>query len=162
MKFGDFASLVQLGIGIHAGTAVLQLLSEFSLSPLETRAERISKLVAHFEKQGRDLTYEQAILNKIKTDIILCKGRHFVAYRRHTGRNFGVAFLLLFILIWISFDPEAQLSVGGALILSLLCFTPALGSFIWLSLQARKSLDSAQENLKILESNIFKIHEPAP
>lgn len=41
MKYGDLSSIVQLGVGLHVGTAVLQLYSELGLAPMERRLARI-------------------------------------------------------------------------------------------------------------------------
>jgi hypothetical protein len=44
MKYGDLSSIVQLGVGLHVGTAVLQLLLDFGATPLERRIGRIRTL----------------------------------------------------------------------------------------------------------------------
>jgi hypothetical protein len=44
MKYGDLSSIVQLGVGIHLGTAVLQLYSELGMAPMERRLARIRDL----------------------------------------------------------------------------------------------------------------------
>jgi len=44
MKYGDLSSIVQLGVGLHVGTAVLQLYSELGVAPMERRLARIREL----------------------------------------------------------------------------------------------------------------------
>ena len=43
MKYGDLSSVVQLGVGLHVGGAVLQLFGELGV-PLERRIARIRGL----------------------------------------------------------------------------------------------------------------------
>ena len=44
MKYGDLASIVQLGVGLHVGTAVLQLYGELGVQPLERKISGIRRL----------------------------------------------------------------------------------------------------------------------
>jgi hypothetical protein len=44
MKLGDFASVLQLGVGLHVGSALLQTVAEFGSSPISKRIERLAKL----------------------------------------------------------------------------------------------------------------------
>jgi hypothetical protein len=44
MKLGDFASVLQLGVGLHVGSALLQTVAEFASSPISKRIERLAKL----------------------------------------------------------------------------------------------------------------------
>jgi hypothetical protein len=54
MTFGDFSSLVQLGVGLHAGTALFQLLSEFGVAPLERRLGRLEDYVRNVAPTDKD------------------------------------------------------------------------------------------------------------
>jgi len=44
MKYGDFSSLVQLGIGLHLGTALLQMYGELGVAPLVRTIDRVRSL----------------------------------------------------------------------------------------------------------------------
>jgi hypothetical protein len=44
MKNGDLSSVVQLGVGLHVGTAVLQIFADFGVTPLERRIARVRTL----------------------------------------------------------------------------------------------------------------------
>src|SRR3954464_8092364 len=43
-KLADFASLVQLGVGLHTGTALLQSITEFSGGPLARKLARLTSI----------------------------------------------------------------------------------------------------------------------
>ena len=44
IKYGDFSSLVQLGVGLHVGTALLQLYGELAVEPLTRTLDRTRTL----------------------------------------------------------------------------------------------------------------------
>ena len=45
MKYGDFSSVVQLGVGLHVGTALLQLYGELGVQPLVRVLNRTRSLL---------------------------------------------------------------------------------------------------------------------
>lgn len=84
MKYGDFSSLVQLGVGLHIGTAILQMYGEIGAQPLARTIGRIKSLVDHKADEHSDLAsrldkleadydiFRIKLFNEFKSLIVVC------------------------------------------------------------------------------------------
>ncbi|MCW2272732.1 hypothetical protein GJ654_01400 [Rhodoblastus acidophilus] len=174
MKLSDFESLVQLGVGIHAGTAFFSMLNEIQLQPIAGRIAEVeawlkdckSKYIDNkrgfyfyefLNKKNKtelEIKVDELIdkLNGIRTSIKICRIQHFNEFKKLTKINFSVGGLLLMVLVVASFCPDAELNVWTAILLSGLCFCPALWSFIRLWRRGRDALAPALDRLAFLEA----------
>jgi hypothetical protein len=111
MKYGDLSSIVQLGVGLHVGTAVLQLYGELGVAPLERRIARIKRLFSlpEAERPCRDLEEE---LNWVESRYGLFKIEFFREYRWCVALNSAVAVILAGFLIVIAFKADDQILDG--------------------------------------------------
>jgi hypothetical protein len=78
MKYGDFSSLVQLGVGIHLGTALLQLYGELGVQPLVRTIARIESLFVDETELPKDVEDE---LRRLECDFDIFKIRLFNEYK---------------------------------------------------------------------------------
>ncbi|MEA2891352.1 MAG: hypothetical protein QOI05_2145 [Bradyrhizobium sp.] len=101
MKYGDLSSIVQLGVGLHVGTAVLQLYSEFGMAPLERRLARIRDLfkLPEGESPSPELREE---LDRLEGRYGLFKIGFFKQYRWFVAINSIIATVLAVFLIIIA------------------------------------------------------------
>jgi hypothetical protein len=92
MKYGDFSSLVQLGVGLHAGTALLQIYGEIGVQPLIRTLTRIRKLL-----EGEVATEEPAVdnLDQLDTEFDIFRIQLFNEFKRYVIANFAVATVLI-------------------------------------------------------------------
>jgi hypothetical protein len=153
MKYGDLSSIVQLGVGLHVGTAVLQLYGELGIVPLERRISRIRRLfrLPEAERPSRELEEE---LNWVESRYELFKIEFFRQYRWCVALNTGVALVLATFLIVIAFKADDPILEGQelfAVFAIAASFLPApliLGS-LWFDAQKRvKTLKSKADGIE--------------
>jgi hypothetical protein len=106
MKYGDFSTLVQLGVGLHVGTALLQLYGEIGVQPLIRTIARIRSLIDDNNEAQQDLAEE---LTRIETDFEIFRIRLFNAYKLLITINSLIAIVLVVLLIIISYNIETPL-----------------------------------------------------
>jgi hypothetical protein len=135
MKYGDLSSIVQLGVGLHGGTAVLQLYSEFGMAPLERRLVRIRDLfkLPEGENPSPELREE---LDRLEGRYGLFKIGFFKQYRWFVAINSIIAAVLAVFLIIIACNAEDPLGryEWFAVVAISLSFIPAplmLGVLWW-------------------------------
>jgi len=141
MKYGDLSSIVQLGVGLHVGTAVLQLYGELGIAPLERRISRIRRLfrVPEPERPSHELEQE---LNWVESRYGLFKIEFFREYRWCVALNSVVAIVLAALLVVIAVRADNQISDGYewfAVLAIAASYLPApciLGS-LWMDAQRR-------------------------
>jgi uncharacterized membrane protein YesL len=96
---------VQLGVGLHAGTAILQLYGEIALAPLVRRLNRIRGLVA-IGSMPADVIDELA---RVESDFEIFKIQHFNAYKKFVKANFGFAAILVILLIVLAYMANSEI-----------------------------------------------------
>jgi hypothetical protein len=128
MKLGDFSTLLQLGIGLHLGTAFFEIVAEFARSPLERKLTRLRELAS-----VRNLPEAAETALDALGDLETKSVQFFNDYRNIIVGNGLVGFLLLLTLIWISVDADASVPVPLAVLLITLSVIPAPFSvtFLW-------------------------------
>ena len=150
MKYGDLSSIVQLGVGLHVGTALLQLYGELGIAPLERRISRIRRLfrLPEPERPSRELEEE---LNWIESRYELFKIEFFREYRWCVALNTAVAFVLAALLVVIALKADDQISVWFAVFAIAASYLPApciLGS-LWVDAQRRaKTLEAEADSVE--------------
>jgi hypothetical protein len=111
MKYGDLSSIVQLGVGLHVGTAVLQLYGELGIAPLERRISRIRKLFRASEPE-RPWSELEEELNWVEGRYELFKIEFFREYRWCVALYTVVALVLAALLVVIALKADDQISAG--------------------------------------------------
>ncbi|WP_157158537.1 hypothetical protein [Bradyrhizobium sp. WSM1253] len=141
MKLSDFSSVLQLGVGLHLGTALLQSIAEFASSPLSKRIERLAKLAAlrrtRLEKRSdlaeMSLELENEVLD-LHSTLELRKVQFFNEYRIAAVVNTIAAVGLFCLLVWAAVQAEDPASIYLAIFLIGASFAPAvlsLGTLWW-------------------------------
>lgn len=160
----DFFSIVQLGVGIHAGTAILQLSGELGVGPVERRVNslqlwleeekaEIGEKAAAQEKQLEEFDERLSIL---RTDISIYRVRYERLYRRSIYGTFGFAGGLSFTLAIMSFLADSDISIVLGLLLVLLCFVPATLIFANLWQVSSNALTSIRQKVTDLENRLVQ------
>jgi hypothetical protein len=111
MRYGDFSSLVQLGVGLHVGTAILQLYGDIGVQPLVRTISRTRSLftVPEQERPPKELEDE---LDRLESRYEIFRIRLFKEYRRYVLANSIVALLLAILLAVLAFKAD-DLITGG-------------------------------------------------
>lgn len=111
MKYGDFSSVVQLGVGLHVGTALLQLYGELGVQPLVRVLDRTRSLflVPESERPPKDLEEELA---RIESRYEIFKIQLFQEYRKFVRMNSIAAIVLAIILVIIAYKAQEDVAEG--------------------------------------------------
>jgi hypothetical protein len=111
MKYGDLSSIVQLGVGLHVGTAVLQLFGELGVAPLKRRLTRIRSLfrVPEAERPPKSLEEE---LDQLESRYELFNIDFFNQYRWCVALNSIIAIVLAVFLIIIAIKADDVIQDG--------------------------------------------------
>jgi hypothetical protein len=155
MKAQDFYSIIQLGVGIHAGTAFLQLSGEFGVAPLERRLNNIESWLQEEREEGHILERQEDNLKDIKTRIYIFKIQYNNVYRNHVIATFIVALILSTILGIISFFAESEISERMGILFLFLSIFPAIFIFASLWHRASPGLASVKAAIERLEVSIL-------
>jgi hypothetical protein len=139
MKVQDFFSIVQLGVGIHVGTAILHLIGEFGVAPVERRIENIAMWLRE-ESAGIKLEDEEEELKDIQLLVHIYKTEYTNEYRKLAIGMIGVAGVLAFALAIMSFVADSDISIVVGLGLVLLSFVPAMIAFAYMLQKATAAL----------------------
>jgi hypothetical protein len=120
MKYGDFSSLVQLGVGVHLGTALLQLYGEIGVQPLVRTLARVKMLVA---EQSEDAAAEE--FSQLEADFDIFRIQLFNEFKKYIFVNSVAAGLLAVVLIVISYTAETEISESLSVFFVALSVLPA-------------------------------------
>src|SRR5262245_44387683 len=111
MKYGDLSSIVQLGVGLHVGTAVLQVFGEFGVAPLERRIARIRSLFRLPDPERPPQSLEEE-LDQLESRYELFKIDFFNQYRWCVVIYTIVAAVLAVFLIVIAVKADEVILDG--------------------------------------------------
>jgi hypothetical protein len=153
MKYGDLSNIVQLGVGLHVGTAVLQLYSEFGMAPMDRRLARIRELfkLPAGECPSPSLREE---LDRLEGRYGLFKISFFNRYRWLVVFNSVIAAILGVFLIFIACNAADPIRDGYEwfVVFSIsLSFLPAplmLGALWWDARQRVAPLKKAANDIE--------------
>lgn len=109
MKYGDFSSIVQLGVGLHVGTALLQMYGELGIAPLVRTIGRLRSLFLAPEGERPPKLLEDE-LDRLESNFEIFRIQLFQEYRKYVRINSMVAIALAIILVVIAY--KAQDAVG--------------------------------------------------
>jgi hypothetical protein len=105
MKYGDFSSLVQLGVGLHVGTAFLQMYGELGMAPLTRTIGRTRSLFLAPEPERPSKALEHQ-LDRLDSKYEIFKIQLFQEYRKYVAINSFLAIVLGIILAVIAFKAD--------------------------------------------------------
>lgn len=127
----DFFSVVQLGIGLHAGTALLQVSAELGAVPLERRLNMLEEQVKELDpsRQNYEDIFEE--LKDIKSNWAIYNIRQYNTYRKMVVSTFVCAGLLTMILAVLSFLASAEISMIWGILLVGVSLAPAAVIFCY-------------------------------
>jgi hypothetical protein len=111
MKYGDFSSLVQLGVGLHVGTALLQMYGELGVAPLVRTIGRARSLFLAPQGERPPKALEDE-LDRLESKYEIFKIRLFQEYRKYVRINSIVAIALAIILVVIAYKAQDDVAEG--------------------------------------------------
>lgn len=117
MKYGDFSSVVQLGVGLHVGTALLQIYGEIGLQPLMRVFQRIRALLAlsgDAAARAAEMQEIQLEFFDLEREYAVFKIQLFNEYKKFIRINSVVAVLLAGILVLLAFNADDVIEVSAA------------------------------------------------
>lgn len=147
MDYGDFIGLVQLGVGLHAGTALLQLYGEIGGQRLVRRFERLESLV---DRKDGNWTKVIEEMDDIKGRYNLFRVKFFNDYRRFVIYNSVVAAILAVWLVILTLCYEVEISwvlAALSIVVSVLPAPATLLILIWKAENELRPLDKEVEKL---------------
>ena len=154
MNVQDFFSIVQLGIGIHAGTAILQISGEFGVAPVERRVAAMESWIRQEKERGFELEGESDKLALVRVDLILFKANYDHLYTRSVYGTFAFGGLLTLMLAGMSFFAQAEICLMTGLMIVGLSVLPALVIFGRLWWKSSGALAPIETKVKVLESRV--------
>lgn len=158
MVYGDLSSIVQLGVGLHLGAALLQMYGELGIQPLSRTLSRIRSLfdeknLEKDPKKGPDMLDELAAL---EGGFELFKIRYSNDYAWHMKLNSAFAFFILVLLVVIAFKAECTISTSLAILIVTVSIVPAPVSVATLLFKVSRNIQTikgrADRFLKKIES----------
>jgi hypothetical protein len=105
IKYGDFSSLVQLGVGLHVGTALLQLYGELAVKPLTRTLGRTRSLFLAPQDERPPKAIEEE-LEELESRYEIFKIQLFYEYRWYVFFNLVVAVVLAITLVILAYKAE--------------------------------------------------------
>ena len=123
MLVQDFASLVQLGVGLHAGTAILQIYGEIGLQPTIRAIDRL-KALSDDTNFPLAAEYDERI-RKVSSDFEIFKIRMAKEYRWYLVLNAVVAVLLTVALAAMAYTAQQEMPMIVSVVLTALAIGPA-------------------------------------
>lgn len=154
MKYGDFSSLVQLGVGLHAGTAFLQLYGELGTQPLVRTITRIRSLFADENERPPKAVEDE--LNKLENDFEIFKIRLFNEYKKYVKINSVFAILLVIVLTVIAYKAEDMIAIELTIAIVALSVLPAPLTLAALWRDAAREICPIKEQADELESRALR------
>lgn len=153
MKYGDFSSLVQLGVGLHAGTALLQLFGEFGLQPIERQMARIKDVLE--DEEGKSKSSElSGKLSQLDAELAIFRIKLFNEYKKYVRANFGIAAILVLCLVIISFVFDYEIDSSVAILFAALSCLPAPITLFSLWVDASKEVKPLRKRIVELEDAV--------
>lgn len=111
MKYGDFSSIVQLGVGLHLGTALLQIYGEIGLQPLIRSIARIRSLFLAPEHERPSKATEEAV-DQLESKYEIFRIQLFNEFKKYILINSGIAIFLAMALVIIALFADVEIADG--------------------------------------------------
>jgi hypothetical protein len=154
MKYGDFSSLVQLGVGLHLGTALLQLYGEIGIQPLVRTLGRNNSLFAEQSEAFSSSIKEE--LSGVESDFELFKIRFFNEYKKYIIVNSVVAVVLTVFLVVIAYWSDDVPPYWATYLAVGLSIFPAPVTLRILWVEATEAIRPIKEKADKLEARALK------
>lgn len=152
MKYGDFASLVQLGAGLHIGTALLQTYGEIGVAPLLRTLSRINSLMQELKGSNQALVDDLAEeLDHINANFEIFRIQLFNEFKKYVVINSIVAVILVVALVMIAYKTGDDLSPEMAVFLIFASVVPGPLSVAVLWIDASHELAPLKKRADSLE-----------
>lgn len=151
MILGDFSSMVQLGVGLHAGTALFQSIFELAGTPMANRIARLAELAEIKTKAESSLQEQLDTAHDILGDLESRRIMFLRDYKNLVLANGGVAIGLVVALTFISFDAQEVISWPVGAFLVALSIVPAAISLIFLCNSWNKKMGPLRASIETLE-----------
>jgi hypothetical protein len=148
MKYGDFSSVVQLGVGLHAGTALLQVYGEIGVAPLVRALTRIRSLLKDADPPNEA---DRDDLDQLDADFDIFRIQLFNEFKKYVVINFTVAAALICILTVISYKAEDPLPNTLSILLVVVSVIPAPVTLAALWIDASRQLRPLKARADALE-----------
>lgn len=152
MYYGDFSSVVQLGVGLHLGTALLQMYGEIGLQPMIRSIGRLHSVAEDPNHPPADQHRDE--LESILSRFEVFKIQMFTEYRRYLFANSANAVLLTVILVLISYCYSAPISPQLSIIFVTLSVLPAPITLFCLWYDATRALRPLLDAATALEGKM--------
>lgn len=149
MYFGDFSSVVQLGVGLHLGTALLQMYGEIGLQPMIRSIERMQNVAEDPNHPPMDEHRDE--LESIISRFEVYKIQMFTEYKRYLIANSVNAAILTIILVFISYSYSVPISPQCSIIFVALSILPSPITLFCLWHDATNALRPLLDAAKALE-----------
>jgi hypothetical protein len=162
MSLSDFSSVLQLGVGLHAGTALLQPILEFASAPIVARADRLARIaelrVDRLRSTQKPYDGAQTLLNDlndIRGLLALDRVLFFQEYKIAAGANAVFAAILYGLLSWAALNPDHVVGILLAASLIGISAGPAVASLSVLWWRWRTNTASIDEKLDAIQKDIM-------
>lgn len=166
MKLQDFSSLVQLGVALHAGTAVLQLSENFWLRPIDRKIRRIEERSKAAEAETIDRDWIDTISENrrmLHTNFESFENQFHNSFAKYTTISSAFALMQVIMLVIITFSAETEILTLIGLFIMLVSIVPG---FVILAIfkhhydraliQVVCSMDRCDKALKRYHKNVTK------
>lgn len=156
MKYVDFSSLVQLGVGLHLGTALLQSYADIAQAPFIRTVARIRSLTTPEDNPSESLKSD---LETLESDYEVFKIRLFKENKNYFLANGIVAMILTGFLVLISFKGEDDLPILVSFIFAFSSIAPAGITLLALWVDAERAMKPLRERASTLEARALRKFE---
>jgi hypothetical protein len=154
-SLGDFASVLQLGVGLHAGTALLQLVAEFAAVPLSRRIERLRRIGEL--KARREAAFEEPFDDAcdLLSDLEVKKIQFSNEYKHAVLFNAGIAVCLCLALGILSFFAKEPCPTWVGIIIIFFSYAPAAGSLFILHVRWAQNTKPLIDRIEALKRRLM-------
>jgi hypothetical protein len=154
VKYGDFSSLVQLGVGLHLGTALIQLYGEIGFQPLIRTIARTRNLFLAESPEERPKPEIKAELEDIESRLEILKIQIFNEYKKYIIINSCIAAVLVIKLVFITITFNRDITSENywvAIILVVFSILPAPITLLSLWIDASRQVKPLKKRADDLE-----------
>ena len=164
--YGDFSTIVQLGIGLHLGTAALELFGRFDVAPITRRLDRLGRLIERksnlhnnetLSKTTQIIDFESLDDNyqTINDDINIFHIRLENEYKIRAIINTANALILIFILIMLSFWYNITVEWPAGIFFIVISILPAFLTVLHLRIKIWMELKNIKRRIKFIEEQLL-------
>lgn len=155
MNYGDLSSLVQLGVGLHAGAALLQMYGGAGIARLVRSIDRARSLLPLITQNQSDSLIGEFF--QLEGDYDIFRVRLHNEHMKYLFFNSAIAVVLVGVLIFISIMAQEKITESwSAVLIIALSIIPAIVTIFSLSLDVRRRLKPLKEKADSLEEKMLR------